>query len=293
MHLDFFGGLFSRKSDHFKTFFSHRGRSSTQNTASPSPTPLISHPTPQQQSLANIQQLNMLYQQDPSLFFRAATAHQASGAAGQGLQNTNNYEFSEFQEKLRQQTKQNLLPQLNSQVVGSNAIANQQAAAAAIFANRDTLNCLGRRESRDFDTFLNKEHTQFVNQEFQKQQDLGNQHFVQNFVQRGGTDLHAPVFATNQNLASQTLPITADGNKNNKPSKVKTSKTASKPKKKHDPNAHIQENGVRPDPVAQFAQQEGFDSVQYKEDKDIYQRSVRKVQRWLMSIPDDPCSYST
>ena len=236
----------------------------------------------------------MLYQQDPSLFFRAATAHQASGAAGQGLQNTNNYEFSEFQEKLRQQTKQNLLPQLNSQVVGSNAIANQQAAAAAIFANRDTLNCLGRRESRDFDTFLNKEHTQFVNQEFQKQQDLGNQHFVQNFVQRGGgTDLHAPVFATNQNLASQTLPITADGNKNNKPSKVKTSKTASKPKKKHDPNAHIQENGVRPDPVAQFAQQEGFDSVQYKEDKDIYQRSVRKVQRWLMSIPDDPCSYST
>ena len=150
----------------------------------------------------------MLYQQDPSLFFRAATAHQASGAAGQGLQNTNNYEFSEFQEKLRQQTKQNLLPQLNSQVVGSNAIANQQAAAAAIFANRDTLNCLGRRESRDFDTFLNKEHTQFVNQEFQKQQDLGNQHFVQNFVQRGGTDLHAPVFATNPNLASQTLPIT-------------------------------------------------------------------------------------
>ena len=87
-------------------------------------------------------------------------------------------------------------------------------------------------------------------------------------------------------------PCTADGNKN-KPSKVKTSKTASKPKKKHDPNAHIQENGVRPDPVAQFAQQEGFDSVQYKEDKDIYQRSVRKVQRWLMSIPDDPCSYST
>ena len=89
------------------------------------------------------------------------------------------------------------------------------------------------------------------------------------------------------------LPSGSPHRKNNKPSKVKTSKTASKPKKKHDPNAHIQENGVRPDPVAQFAQQEGFDSVQYKEDKDIYQRSVRKVQRWLMSIPDDPCSYST
>merc|ERR1719491_1185786 len=213
-------------------------RSSTQNTASP--TPLISQPTPQQQSLANIQQLNMLYQQDPSLFFRAATAHQASAAQGQaggiqnsGIQNSNNYEFSEFQERLRQQTKQNLLPQLNLQAgVGSNAIANQQAAAAAIFANRDNLNCLGRRESRDFDTFLNKE--QFVKQDFQMAQNLGQnlgqnigQNLGQNFVQRGGTDLHAPVFATNQNSASQTLPIVADGNK--KSAKVK-SKTASKPK---------------------------------------------------------------
>jgi len=49
----------------------------------------------------------------------------------------------------------------------------------------------------------------------------------------------------------------------------------------------------RADPVAEHCQVNNLQNhIEFQEDKDIYQKSIHKVQQWLISIPDDMTRFS-
>lgn len=57
-------------------------------------------------------------------------------------------------------------------------------------------------------------------------------------------------------------------------------------------NKQQNEDAPRADPVAQHCHQNHFNNIEFQDDKDIYQKSIHKVQQWLISIPDDMTRFS-
>lgn len=101
------------------------------------------------------------------------------------------------------------------------------------------------------------------------------------------------------NVRGQKLLTNTSHNKHQKISLVEEGNL--KKSKKHDSKTDVKEScqqqktkrqleeSARPDPVAVFCQNENL-KVEL-EDKDIYQRSIKKVQKWLMNIPEDHLKY--